>query len=212
MGFDRLLVLVLIGGFVFSSGCRSKNSSGSTADSKLAAASHPELSMDQLKVQSYGPMGLDWEMTAPKADGYTANNKLHAENLKITFFQNGKKATDVTANEGILRFESKSEMPVAAVAAGSAAAPVPQLGPMDPGDMYLSGHVVAISTDGSRLTTDWLLFDKSRDVIFSTAPVQIVREDSITKGVGMEATSNLSKVKIFKQTLTIKEKPKKKKK
>jgi hypothetical protein len=37
----------------------------------------------------------------------------------------------------------------------------------------------------------------------STAPVTVERPDSITHGVGLEATTDLSHIRIFNQTLVI---------
>ncbi len=229
MGFDRRLLLILIGFLAVGGGCKKKTPKAE-GEPGLVVVQRPELVMDQLKVQSYGPLGLEWEMTAPTADGTTAKNQMHAENIKISFFQNGKKSTDLAANEGIIRFDNRSQSRLkvsTSTALSSATVSVPyvgtstgmllsespyQFGNLNPGDMLLTGDVVAVSTDGSKLTTDWLWFDKSREIIFSTAPVKIVREDSVTKGVGLEATSDLSSIKIFKQTLTIKEKAASKKK
>ena len=202
MELARRPILVLIVFWTLGAGCRG-GSQKVGPDSGLVVVQRPELLMSQMKIQSYGPLGLDWEMTAPHADGATTKNLMHADNIQIVFFQDGKKTTDLTAREGVIRFENKSE-----VSASSEA--INQAHNLDPGDIYLTGDVVAVSTDGSHLTTDWLWFDKSKNIIFSTAPVKIVRDDSVTKGVGLEATSNLSNVKIFKQTLTIKEKSKKK--
>ena len=217
MGFDPRPFLVLMGFLTAAVGCKTQSLTAA-GESGKGVVQRPELLMDQMKVQSYGPFGLEWEMTAPQAEGVTAKSQVHAENIRISFFQNGKKSTDLTAREGIVRFDNKPQAPspesnsplLSSFAGGSSTPAVLSRGPLDPGDMFLTGDVVVISTDGSKLTTDWLWFDKSREIIFSTAAVKVVRDDSVTNGIGLEATSNLSNVKIFKQTLIIKERGKKK--
>ena len=37
--------------------------------------------------------------------------------------------------------------------------------------MYLSGNVVVVSTDGSKLQTDWLHYKKKEDLVVSSAPI-----------------------------------------
>lgn len=181
--------------------CRSQGPSHHSDPGPLDPDSRPELTMEKMKTQSFGPHGEEWELVTPVAQGYSQQNKMHAENLKITFFENGKKATDITADEGVIRFEDthQSTSSVAVKLNEGAVG-------LGPGDLFLTGNVVAVSTDGSKMYTDWLRYDKSIGLITSTAPVRVVREDSVTEGIGMEATANLSQVKIFKQTVTIKEK------
>lgn len=186
------------------SSCRSHSSNqsgGATAGNNL-----PQLSMEKMKIQSFGPDGLEWVLVTPTALGYSTQNKMHAQDLLITFYRNGRKATDLTADEGVIRFEDNRP------SASTSTSIKYQDGPvgLGPGDLYLTGNVVAVSTDGSKLLTDWLLYDKSTGIVTSSAPVRVLREDSITNGVGLEATADLSHVKIFNQTVTIKEKPRKK--
>ncbi len=69
--------------------------------------------------------------------------------------------------------------------------------------MYLSKNVVMVSTDGTKVLTDWARYSKKTDLITSSAPVTVVRSDSITNGVGMEARPDMSDLKIFNQTLVI---------
>lgn len=185
---------------------------GKPAEAPLAADpmdpnNPPELRMEKMRTQSFGPSGVEWELITPSAQGFSKQNKMYAQDIKIVMYEKGRKSTDLTANEGVIRFEDTQ--------VSSAAVPVRlkqgAVG-LGPGDLYLTGDVVAVSTEGSKLFTDWLRYDKSSGLITSTAPVRVVREDSITEGVGMEATSDLSQVKIFKQTVTIKEKALKKKK
>ena len=75
--------------------------------------------------------------------------------------------------------------------------------PLYGGDMFLDGHVVVLSTEPARLSTDWIDYRKSQGVIVSTAPVELIRGKTNTKGRGLEATPDLRSVKIFNQTVVI---------
>ena len=149
--------------------------------------------MQDLTVESYGAAGLEWKMRAPVGEAFTAKHLMRVRNLEVELFEAGEKSTDIRADRGVMMTGEE---------AGLRAASVDGLG-LRPGDMVLSGDVVVVSTDGTKLLTDWLHFQESRALIVSTAPVTVVRNDSITRGTGMEATADLQTVKIFNQTLII---------
>jgi lipopolysaccharide export system protein LptC len=194
--------LYLLAVIVFGAACRSKPAAPAANGSNgNNGNSRPELFIAPVKTQTYGPNGLEWTLEAPRAKAYTTKNIMKAENLTVTLFENGQKSTRITANEGILN--TKHAPPPAEGQPNDEA-----IEELYAGDMFLRGNVVVVSTDGSKMTTEWLRFNKKIDLITSTAPVKIVREDSITEGVGMEAKPDLSSVKIFNQNLRIKGKPK----
>jgi lipopolysaccharide export system protein LptC len=182
----------------------SKSKSGDDSLAKDPSADVPELAMEKTKIQSFGPEGLEWVLVTPTAQGFSVQNKMHAQNLLITFYRNGRKATDLTADEGTIKFDDKKVVVSTLTVKGE------EKGGPGPGDLYLTGNVVAVSTDGSKMYTDWLRYEKLTGLITSTAPVRVIRDDSTTEGVGLQATADLSSVKIFNQTVTIKERPKRK--
>ncbi len=153
--------------------------------------------MEKAHVQSYGENGLDWELNSPLLRSLDEKNQIHASKMTLTLYQHGKKSTDIYANKGILMTENK----------GHEGSPPPVISKPDygleTGDMYMEGNVVVVSTDGAVLKTDWIIYKKNVDLIRSTAPVVVIRQDSVTKGIGLEAPSNLSNIKIFNQTVTI---------
>ncbi|OVE77443.1 hypothetical protein BVX98_02790 [bacterium F11] len=155
--------------------------------------------MKKIHLISYdGDMKI-WEMTSPDAEGFTTKNFLRGRDLDVTLFEEGEKSSDITSEYGILLTEKAGALSSMKID------PKETDGhKLDPGDMYLKGHVVVISTDGTKLETDWLWFHRKQGLITSTAPVKVTRSDSITKGIGMEATADLSAVTIFNQTLIIK--------
>lgn len=158
--------------------------------------------MEKLHLQSYGDTGLEWELSAPVAEGFSDDGSTIVKNLTVDLYENANKSTTVTADEGVM-FSGSQKASTLTLSTFSVT--------MNLGDMFLSGNVVMISTDGSKLLTDWAHYKKGTNLIVSSAPVTVIREDSVTKGFGMEATPDLAHVKIFKQTLVIPDKPKEKK-
>jgi lipopolysaccharide export system protein LptC len=165
----------------------------------VASVSHGaednDLTMTHIYAQSFDAGGLQWEMKSPYGEGSTVRNTTTFKNIALTTFENGKKSSVLTAKEGYVATDLGNSTT-------SVSALVKKYGP---GDMLARNDVVVVSTDGSRLTTDWLLYYQTTGVIETTAPVRIERQDSITTGIGMKAASGLSSVKIFKETLIIKD-------
>jgi lipopolysaccharide export system protein LptC len=153
--------------------------------------------MKNMRVQSVAENVLQWTLNAARAEGFTTRNFLRAIDMRVQLFENGAKSSDITANEGIVATDNTAPVTVRGFSEGFTGHSFKK------GDMFMDGDVVVVSTEGSKLTTDWIYYDKTTDLITSTAPVQIVRSDSITRGQGLEASADLTKVKIFKQTLVI---------
>ncbi len=175
----------------FLGACRSGSSSKDTkTENKIFA----DQTMERLHIQSYDGSHLEWELSAPKAEVFSEKGQTIIRHPEIELFEKGKKSTTLMADEGLmLAGETRSSLILSTFSVT-----------LEPGDMFLSGHVVMVSTEGNRLMTDWAHYRKGADLIVSRAPVKIVRPDSTTEGIGLEATPDLSKVQIFNQTLVIK--------
>lgn len=155
----------------------------------------PELLMRGLIVQSWGGSGLDWEMRAPIGEGFTRRNFIQVSSMNVQLFDEGVKSTRISADRAVM-------------ATSATGAREPRIEPMEgvylsSGDMFMEGRVVLVSTEGSRLRTDWVRYGARDEIIRSSAPVEVERPDSITRGKGLEATADLSTLKIFNQTLVI---------
>lgn len=195
MGRTGFLLLILSGGLCLSA-CRSSTSAPAAEPAKNLFADESELKMSMMHVQSFGDDGLNWELTAPYGEVFTRKNLMRVKTLAVQMFDQGKKSTDITAKQGVMSTGPKSpERTHGELAAVSSV--------LEPGDMYLSGDVVMVSTDGSKLTTDWAHYIKKKELIVSTAPVRVDRQDSITTGIGMEASSDMTQIHIFNETLII---------
>lgn len=177
------------------SACRNNPSNPSASES--APERRADQKMERLRLQAYGPNGLEWELVSPVGEGYSADGKTVVKNLKVDLYSNSQKSSTVTADRGVMFSGVSPEGP------NRSLNDVPVL--MEPGDMFLDGHVVLVSTEGHTLTTDWAHYKKKFDLVVSTAPVELVRDDSVTRGVGLEATPDLAVVKIFKETLVIRD-------
>ena len=67
-------------------------------------------------------------------------------------------------------------------------------------DVRLSSSVVLDTFDDrSRLTTEELLYSSARGRFVTSADVQIVRPEGVVRGRGLEATPDLSEIRIFEQ-------------
>ncbi|MCG3203498.1 MAG: Lipopolysaccharide export system protein LptC [Elusimicrobia bacterium] len=193
---DRLFFTVII--FSLGVGCHSTPQPKKETDSTAMSKGHEpsDLRMTGMHVQSYEQAGLDWEVIAPYGEVFSKRNLMRLKSLAVQLFDAGQKSTDISAEQGIMYSNT-------------------MLGPpkentqtfwgvdLEPGDMFLVGNVVMVSTDGTKMSTDWAHYHKKTDLITSTAPVKVLRADSITYGVGMEATADLSSVHIFNETLVI---------
>jgi hypothetical protein len=182
--------------------CRHGGKAGAAKDVP-AAERPPELRMQGLIVQSWGANGLEWEMRSPVGEGYNKRNIIQVSSMDVQLYDKGEKSTKINADRAVMATSN----------------PGPGDPPIEPlpgvllssGDMLLDGHVVMNSTEGTHLQTDWVRYDSRARIVNSSAPVQVERPDSITKGKGLEATADLSKLKIFNQTLVIPDRKDKKK-
>lgn len=67
-------------------------------------------------------------------------------------------------------------------------------------DVRLSSSVVLDSLDDrSRLTTEELLYSSARGRFVTSADVQIRRPEGVVRGRGLEATPDLSEIRIYEQ-------------
>ena len=174
--------------------CRHAKKGG--AEKEIPPAERPpELRMQGLIVQSWGANGLEWEMRSPLGEGYNKRFIIQVSSMDVQLYDKGERSTRINADRAVM-------------ATSNPGPGDPPIEPMDnvylsSGDMLLDGHVVMVSTEGTRLETDWVKYDSRTRIVRSSAPVEVDRPDSITKGKGLEATADLSQLKIYNQTLII---------
>jgi LPS export ABC transporter protein LptC len=96
----------------------------------------------------------------------------------MEFYERGKKVSRVTALSGEVSTETR--------------------------DVRLSSSVVLDSyEDKSRLTTTELLYDSKKKKFTTTAEIQVSRPEGRLLGRGLEATPDLSEIRIFNQKSTL---------
>jgi LPS export ABC transporter protein LptC len=67
---------------------------------------------------------------------------------------------------------------------------------METHEVQAWGGVTVVTTDSATLTTNTLRYDPKRQHLVTDDPVTLVRPGSITDGIGLDATPDLSRVKI----------------
>ena len=96
----------------------------------------------------------------------------------MDFFRDGKAVSRVTARGGEVQTDTH--------------------------DVKLSTSVVLDSfEDHSRLTTEVLFYSSKRGKFYTEAPVVIRRPEGVVHGEGMEATPDLTEIRIFRQRSTL---------
>ncbi|MFI5347321.1 MAG: LPS export ABC transporter periplasmic protein LptC [Elusimicrobiota bacterium] len=101
----------------------------------------------------------------------------------MDFFREGKAVSRVTALSGVVQTDTH--------------------------DVTLSSSVVLDSfEDHSHLTTDVLYYSSKRERFHTESPVVIRRPEGVIHGEGMEATPDLSEIRIFHQRSLLTGKPK----
>lgn len=108
----------------------------------------------------------DWDLFSQTAHLFETQQRAFLDLPKMSFYQEGKVTTNVTALNGLVHTDTQ--------------------------DVTFSTNVVVHSLDdGSTLYTSILNYSSSRKKFFTEAPVVVVRSDGVVHGVGMEANGNL---------------------
>jgi LPS export ABC transporter protein LptC len=137
----------------------------------------PEQTVRDFAVESFAQGQKDWVLRSPHADLFEASHRIDVQAPKIQFFEKGEPSSNVEAGQGRINTETK--------------------------DLWVWENVVMTSTDGVRLVSDHLRYDREQDRVVSTAPVTITKGGSVTRGVGWEARPDLSEIVIRRQRVEI---------
>lgn len=137
----------------------------------------PEQTIQRFTLNNFADGTLEWALTAPHADVFELEHRVEMKRPFIQFYKGEEKSSALQADRGRIDTETK--------------------------DMWAWQNVVMTSTDGARLTSDWMQYVSALDLIQSTAPVTIERGGSVTNGVGWEARPDLSQIVIHQQKVEI---------
>jgi LPS export ABC transporter protein LptC len=101
----------------------------------------------------------------------------------MEFYRDGKSVSRVTALTGVVRTDTH--------------------------DVRLSSSVVLDSfEDRSRMNTEELLYSSKRARFFTEAAVVVRRPEGVIRGEGMDASPDLSEIRIYRQRSVLTGKPK----
>ena len=144
---------------------------------------------------------------APKMEASKEERRQTVENLILRQSNGGRPAWTLKSRLAVLREDEKLAELTAPMMnfyrRGKVVSRVTALGGTvhtETHDVRLSSSVVLDSLDDkSHLTTEELLYSSAKGRFLTKAEVQITRPEGVLKGKGLEATPDLSEIRIFEQ-------------
>lgn len=135
-----------------------------------------------------------WVLNSENAQIFNKQEKATLDNIRIQFMNAAAAGGKAPKN---LSAAKKSQTPAARLSAPKGEVK------LDSHDLTAWGGVEVKSEDGTKLYAERLMFSTARQKIHTQSPVKIVRNDSIMIGEGLEASPDLSTVKILRHEASI---------
>ena len=149
---------------------------------RAAPAEERSQSIEGLELRQSDAGRPAWSLKARLAVLREEQKKAVLTEPVMSFLRGGKVVSRVTALEGEVATDSR--------------------------DVRLSRSVTLDSLDDhSRLTTEELVFDSKRQRFTTDREVLVKRPEGVLRGQGLEATPDLSEIRVFNQRTDIKERP-----
>jgi LPS export ABC transporter protein LptC len=142
-----------------------------------APVREPDQVIGDFTIDSFEKGVRQWVLRSPRAEVFEADGLVDISSPSVRFYDGETPGSTLDAGRGRLLTRGR--------------------------DMWAWDGVVMVSTDGARLTSEWLQYVAERDRIVSTAPVTIVRGRSVIQGVGWEAAPDLADMQILDQRTEI---------
>ncbi|MFH1784196.1 MAG: LPS export ABC transporter periplasmic protein LptC [bacterium] len=163
-----IILALIIPVFVYQLGCsKGEDTSGNSGAGKVVA----DQELRKFNIVQTTDGSKQWEMDAQEAQIYKETKSVDAKDLYVTFFEEGKKSSILTAQKGKLNTDS--------------------------GDIEVEGNVVVNSlVQNTTIETEKLFYIAKDEKIVSNEFVKQTREDSIITGYGLETDPGLRKVQI----------------
>ncbi len=122
-------------------------------------------------------------MTVESIEGrlHESEQVVDVDKPRVTFFKEGGVSSTLTAPQGQVLMETH--------------------------EVKVWGGVAVVTPDSATLNTESLRYNPERHRFLSDDPVRLERPDSITIGVGLEATPDLSRVRIGHQKVYVRSQP-----
>ncbi len=162
---------------------------------QLDLAEKPDQWVEQFKITETQAGIPVWVLNSEIAQIYNRQKKITLENFKIEFM-------DVRSKKTSNSKESLSLAKKNMTASAQLEAPKGEVNTENK-DLLAWGGVHVEAQDGTILTSERLLFSTKNKKITTESAVKIVRKDSIVIGEGMEASPDLSVIKIYRHEASI---------
>ncbi|MCX6836090.1 MAG: LPS export ABC transporter periplasmic protein LptC [candidate division Zixibacteria bacterium] len=169
----RLILTALVAATALSFGCGQKTVSEgdrTAVDSVL----RPDSEVHGATVYLYDGGRMTTEIRADMIRRFEAKDSTMGYKLDIDFLDSlGKISSNLVSDSGVIREKT--------------------------GRLDVFSKVVVVTQDSARLDTEYLRWNPERDKIESDAYVKFTRGDNVVTGWGMEADSDLGRLKILSQ-------------
>ncbi len=141
-------------------------------------AQEPQQTLEDLTLSQSTLGRPSWRLEARKAVLEENSSQAALENPRMRFYKNGKPVSTLSALSGLVR--------------------------MDTQDVRLSSSVVVTSLeDGSVLKTEELRYSSRGRKFLTEHPVHLARPGGEMRGRGLEASEDLSEIRVFDQRTVI---------
>lgn len=145
-------------------------------DEANQGADSPDATIEKFHLISTSLGEKHWELYATSARLYQNLKKAYTDNIFAEYYKNNRMVSNLTANEAVINTETDATL--------------------------VTGHVVLITQNGSKLETEKLAWDPDTDVIHTDEKVHVYKgQDDIT-AVGMTADTELNNIRFNKDVHT----------
>jgi LPS export ABC transporter protein LptC len=141
------------------------------ASGSVAAGDSASLSFNGFKVRASHQGQLVWEAEAVRAKVYQQANRAEAEEVTLTYYQNGRRVSQAQADKADMDLKTYG--------------------------VKARGNVRVKGTNGVLLTTSQLDWDNVKQLATSQARVRVERKGTVLTGLGMRADRALKDVRIL---------------
>ena len=137
---------------------------------KAADEDAPSLAFEGFKARGTFKGVKQWEAEATRAKVYQGSQNAKADDVEITYFQNGRPVSQATARHADIDLKDY--------------------------DLTATGDVVVRAQNGVMLATDRLNWDNARQEVRTRSRVKVWRGNSVLTGRGLVADRRLEKVEV----------------
>jgi LPS export ABC transporter protein LptC len=164
----RQLIAALLLAFTLA-GCAEPESAVPTGRPD-AAALVPEQTFYDYRVIETNAGVREYVLDSDRMQKYANHEELHLVRVKMDFYRQGAYFSTLTSDSGRANPTTK--------------------------DVFVWGHVVVVTTDHRRLTTEELTYDSAAGLIRNDVFNTLDRGDDVVTGIGLEATPDLEYIEL----------------